>query len=164
MRVSNVIRRTLCMLLLAAMLAMTGASAFAASKPSGAYVVSNTHGERLIVHATASMYNNEVTRLKPGTVVVYKSTKNGWWKVQFYGGSGYVDRRYLTSVAYLPEAKYKAVKKIPVYYKNKTSSGRVGYLKTSLKVSITKQKGSWVHIKHGSKVGWVQSIYLRKVS
>ena len=162
MRKSNVVRRTLSLVLIAAVLIMSAMPAFASSKPNGAYVVSNTGGEHLIVHT--GPWGEEVTRLKPGTVVVYKSKKSGWWKVAFYNGSGWVDPKYLTSVTSMPSAKYKAIKKLPVYAKAKSSSKYLGTLKTNKKVYIVKKSNSWVQINLSGHYGWVQAKYLRKVS
>ena len=162
MNCARVARRTLCLLLMAAMLVLTAAPAFASSKPSGAYVVTTSGHDRLRVHT--SPWGDVKAHLKRGAVVVYKSRKSGWWKVEYRGGSGYVDRRYLTSVASLPSAKYKAVDNLWVRSKPKTSATVLGKLKTSKKVSIIGKKGSWVRIRRGAYTGWVPAKYLRRVS
>jgi len=95
---------------------------------------------------------------------VYKSSKSGWWKVEYYGGSGYVDKSYLTSVTSLSSAKYKAITKLSVYTKPKSSSTYLGSLKTGVKVSIVGKSGSWVHIMKGAAHGWVLAKYLYRVS
>jgi len=166
MRRSNVVKRAFCLALIAVMLVAFAAPAFAASKRgSGSYVVTTVDkGDRLNVHATASLDGEVVGHLKKGTVVVYKSSKGGWWKVAYYGGSGYVDRRYLTSVTSLPGAKYKAVTKVPVYAKASKSSKFLTVLKTDVKVFIIGKSNSWVRIRRGSYVGWVVGKYLRRVS
>ena len=166
MRRSSMVKRAFCLALIAVMLLASAAPAFASSKRgNGSYVVMTVDkGDRLNVHATASLDGKIIGHLKKGTVVVYKSYKNGWWKVAYYGGSGYVDRRYLTSVANLPDAKYKAVTKVPVYAKASKSSKFLATLKTTVKVSITGMSNSWVRIQRGSYVGWVVAKYLRRVS
>lgn len=166
MRRSSMVKRAFCLALIAVMLLASAAPAFASSKRgNGAYVVMTVDkGDRLNVHATASLDGKVIGHLKKGTVVVYKSYKNGWWKVAYYGGSGYVDRRYLTSVTSLPGAKYKAVTKVPVYAKASKSSKYLTMLKTDVKVSITGKSNSWVRIQRGSYVGWVVAKYLRRVS
>jgi len=165
MRSSRIVKRTLCLALIAVMLMAAAMPAFAAQKGSGAYVVTTTEKhDRLNVRLTPSINSEVVDHLKKKTVVVYKSSKNGWWKVAYNGGSGYVDRRYLTSVSSLPDAKYKAVKKLPVYAKASSSSKYLGQLKTNVKVKIVGKSKSWVKVKHGSYVGWVSAKYLRRVS
>ena len=165
MRGSYVVKRAFCLALIAVMLVASAMPAFASSKKgSGSYVVTTVDkGDRLNVHATASVDGRIIGHLKKGTVVVYKSYKNGWWKVAYYGGSGYVDRRYLTSVTSLPGAKYKAVTKVPVYAKASKSSKYLATLKTNVKVSIIGKSNSWVRIRRGSNVGWVVGKYLRMV-
>ena len=166
MRRFHVVKRALCLALMAVMLVASAVPAFAASKRgNGSYVVTTVDkGDRLNVHATASLDGEVIGHLKKGTVVVYKSYKGGWWKVAYYGGSGYVDRRYLTSVTSLPGAKYKAVTKVPVYAKASKSSKYLTMLKTTMKVSITGKSNSWVRIQRGPYVGWVVGKYLRRVS
>ena len=164
MRRSCVVKRALCLALIAVMLMASAAPAFASSKKgNGAYVVV-TVDDRLNVHATPSIDGTVIDHLKKGAVVVYKSYKKGWWKVAYYGGSGYVDKRYLTSVSNLPGAKYKAVTRVPVYAKASKSSKYLTTLGTDLKVSIIGKSNSWVRIKRGSYVGWVVAKYLRMVS
>ena len=165
MRRSNVVRRALGVMLIAVMLITAAMPAFASSnKGSGAYVVDKieTGGERLIVHDAP--FGDEVGRLKPGTVVVYKSNKSGWWKITCYYGTGWVDPKYLTSVTSLPSAKYVALKKLTVYPKAKAKSAYSVKLKTGVKVSIIDKSGDWVHIQVGWRHGWVQAKYLRRVS
>lgn len=166
MRRYSVVKRAFCLALIAVMLVASAVPAFASGKRgNGAYVVITVDkGDRLNVHASASVDSTVIGHLKKGTVVVYKSYKNGWWKVAYYGGSGYVDRRFLVSVANLPSAKYKAVTKVPVYAKASKSSKYLTTLKTDVKVSITGKSNSWVRIKRGSYVGWVVAKYLRRVS
>lgn len=163
MRSSKAVKRTMCLLLIAAMLAVVALPAMAASKPSGAYVVTTKNkNDRLRVHS--GPWGAVIDYLKYGTVVVYKSSKSGWWKVTYYGGSGYVDGKYTTSVTDLPSAKYKALTKLNVRSKPKSSASVVGTLKTNKKVSIADKKGDWVHIYRGSANGWVLAKYLRRVS
>ena len=165
MRRANVARRTLGLLLIAVLLITAAMPAFAASKKgSGAYVVdkSKTGGERLIVHDAP--FGEEIGRIKPGTVVVYKSFKSGWWKITCYYGTGWVDPKYLTSVTALPSAKYKALKSLTVYPKARAKSPYSVKLNTRTKVSIIDKSGDWVHIQVGWRHGWVQAKYLRRVS
>lgn len=165
MRGSSVFRRALCLAVIAVVLLASMAPAFASNKGNGAYVVTNIEdkGDRLNVHAEASVDSDIIGKLPKNTVVVYKSYKNGWWKVAYYGGEGYVDRKFLTSVSKLPGAKYRAVTKVPVYAKAKKSSKFIGTLKTNVTVSIIGKSNSWVRVKHGPYVGWVVAKYLRRV-
>ena len=156
-------KRVFSLTLVIMLLAMAAVPAFAKSKPKGAYVVITTGKyDRLRVHD--SPWGNVTHYLKRGSVVVYKSSKSGWWKVSFRGGSGYVDKSYLTSVTSLSSAKYKAITRLSVYTKPKSSSTYLGSLKTGVKVSIVGKSGSWVHIMKGAAHGWVLAKYLYRVS
>ena len=159
---SRVARRALCLLLLAVVLATAVTPAFAAQKPSGAYVVSTSKRDRLRVHT--SPWGDVKDYLKRGTVVVFKYRKSGWWYVDYRGGSGFVDKSYLTSVAYLSTAKYRSVDSVWVRSAPKLTASILGKLRTKYKVSIIGQKGSWVRIKRGVYTGWVAAKYLRRVS
>lgn len=159
---SKAVKRMLCLALIAATLILTAAPAFAASKPNGAYVVKTNDGDRLIVHPKPSIVG-EVTRLKSGTVVVYKSRKSGWWKIAYYGGYGYVDPAYLVSATSLPDAKFRSRKTLPVYAKSKSSSRVIGKLTTKMKVSIVAKKDSWVCVQRNGYTGWVSAKYLYRV-
>ena len=158
---TNVAKRTLCLLLLAALLVLTAAPALASSN-SGAYVVSTSGHDRLRVHSSAN--GSVKAYLKRGAVVVYKGQKNGWWKVEYRGGSGYVDWHYLTPVSALPKAKYKSVDNLWVRNKPKTSAAKLGKLKTSMRVTIVQNKGAWVCIARKGHTGWVPAKFLRRVS
>ena len=164
MRSSKAVKRMLCLALIAATLILTAAPALASSRPNGAYVVNTFDGDRLIVHPNPSIAG-EVTRLKPGTVVVYKSQKSGWWRIAFYNGYGYVDPKYLVSATSLPGAKFKAMKALPVYAKSKSSSKCIGTMSKSMKVSIIDKKDSWVRVRRSNGyTGWVSAKYLYRVS
>ena len=163
MRSSKAVKRMLCLVMIATMLFATAMPALASSSSKGAYVVTTSKKhDRLRVHS--SPWGSVVDYLKRGTVVVYKSSKSGWWKVEYYGGSGYVDKSYLTSVTSLSSAKYKAITRLSVYTKPKSSSTYLGTLKTGVKVSIVGKSGSWVHIAKGAAHGWVLAKYLYRVS
>ena len=158
MKFSTVIKRMLSLTLVVTLLALTAAPALAASKPSGAYVVvTSSKHNRLKVRSSDGTVK---AHLKPGTVVVYKGNKKGWWKVQYRGGSGYVDKTYLVSVASLPNAKYTAVDNLWVRTKPKSGAQKMGKLKAGKKVIITGQKGTWVSVANKSYSGWVPAKYL----
>lgn len=157
----GMIKRMLCLALIVMTLASIAAPALAkSSKPSGAYVVTTVEKrDRLRVRSTPG---GEIkTYLKKGTVVVYKSTKSGWWYVQYRGGKGYVDRTCLTSVSKLTSKKFVPVDNLWVRSKPKTDAAKVK-MKKGTKVKITGQKGTWVKISYKGRTGWVPAIYLKR--
>lgn len=165
MRFSKVIRRMLCLAMVAAMLLITAAPAMAASakNPHGSYVVATSGKyERLHVRSTAGGAVKDY--LSRGSIVSYRSSKNGWWYVKYRGGSGYVDRRYLWSVDNsTSKAKYTSVDNLRVYSRPNIDSFYLGKLKPGRQVTIEKQKGNWVKIKYKGNSGWTYAIYLRRV-
>ena len=146
----NLIKRAFCIMMIVALLAICVAPAFAASNknPSGAYVVTSSGSLRL--RSGPGKGYSVLTKLKKGTVVVYRGRTNGWWRVMYSGGSGYVDRRYVTSVLSLPNAKYTPTDNLRVRAKASSDSAVIGKLKVGKKVTIVKQKGTWACIKSGT--------------
>lgn len=165
MRFTKAIRRTLCLAMIATLLVLTAAPALAASadNPHGAYVVATSSKySRLRVRTTAGGTVKDY--LNRGEIVTYRSSKNGWWYVNYRGGSGYVDRRYLWSVDNsTSKAKYTSVDNLRVYTKAGTSGIYLGKLKPGRQVTIESQDGNWVRINYKGHTGWAYSIYLRRV-
>lgn len=157
-------RRIVCLVLAMVLLALAGAPALASSRPSGAYVVMVSKDSKLCVRSSPYLADNVQAKLSRGAVVVYDSTAKGWWKVQYSGGTGYVDSRYLSSVAASPDAVYTSVVKLRVRFGPSTSA--LVYrprLKPGTKVTLVRQSGSWVMINYKGHTGWVASKYLRRV-
>lgn len=158
----SVFKRALCATLVVLMLTMTALPAMAAGKkPSGAYVVT-TAQKKGRLYVRSSPWGAVKAKLKKGTVVVYNSSKSGWWKVSYRNGSGYVDGRYLTSVASLGSTKYVSVDNLRVRSKPKANAVVLGKLKPKMKVTIVGQKGSWVCVNYKGYTGWVSAKYLRR--
>ncbi len=165
MKITKAIRRLACLAMVAALLALAAAPAMAASakNPHGSYVVATSGKyERLRVRSTpGGAVEDYLTR---GSIVSYRSSKNGWWYVRYRGGSGYVDRRYLWSVENSTgKAKYTSVDNLRVYSKASTSGIYYGKLKPGRQVTIVGQSGNWVKINFKGHTGWTYAIYLRRV-
>ena len=165
MMILKAIRRMLCLAMVVALLAITAVPAMAASadNPHGAYVVATSSKyDRLRVRSSAGGAVKDY--LNRGSIVTFRSSKNGWWYVRYRGGSGYVDRRYLWSVDNsTSKAKYTSVDNLRVYSKASTSGIYLGKLKPGRQVTIEKQSGNWVLINYKGHTGWTYSIYLRRV-
>lgn len=152
-------RRALCAMLIAATLLMSAVPAFAASATqNGSYVVT---ASRLNVHSTASRFN-VIGKLKRGTVVVYKSSKNGWWYVKYDGGEGYVDKNYLSTAT--SDTKYSTTANLRVRSKASTTGAVLGKLKKGTKVTVLKKSGTWAQIGYNGRTGWVATKYLKKAN
>ena len=164
MKLAKMIRRMLCLAMVAALILCTAAPALAASakNPHGAYVVATSGRSRLRVRSSAN--GAVVDHLSRGTIVVYRYSKKGWWYVDYRGGSGYVDRHYLWSVENsTSKAKYAPVDNLWVHTKANVDSWCYGKLKAGKQVTIEKQSGTWVLINYKGHTGWVSSKYLRRV-
>jgi len=154
--------RITCLVLVVLTLVAAAMPAMAKSS-NRAFVVATSKRDRLYVHSTPSN-GNVIGYLKRGTVVVYRSSKNGWWFVDFRNGEGYVDKGYLVSVAGSPKAKYKGVDNLYVHASPKMNSTVIGKLKAGKKVTVVKQSGTWSYINYKGRKGWVGSKYLFRVS
>ena len=155
----NRIRRVLCIVFIVALLAVTAAPAFAASNknPGGAYIVT---ASRLNMRSGAN--GSIVRKLPKGTVVVYRSQSKGWWRVMCATGTGYVDRRWLTSVNGYVGGNFATTVNLYVRSKASETSYALGKLKKGTKVKLIKQKGTWMQISYKGRTGWVASKYLKK--
>lgn len=160
MKLTCVLKRMICALVVATLLAAACLPAYAAGSGSGSYTVT---ASRLNVHSGASL-GGVKTKLVKGTVVTYRYSKNGWWNVKYDGGSGFVDPAYLSSVAASSAStKYAVTANLRVRSKASTSGLVLGKLKKGLKVTLVKQSGSWAYISYKGKTGWVSAKYLKKV-
>ena len=117
-------------------------------------------------------------KLMKGDVVTYISKSNGWYYVEFYKKStntvihGYVYRKYLTKVkpsgnggsSISTATVYKTTVNLRVRSEPSITTGYVrAKLKRGTKVSVVKQKKSWVYVTYKGGSGWVSAKYLKKV-
>lgn len=127
-------------------------------------------GDRYIVNveglnfrAGPGMGYRIITSLEKGTVLVYLSNSDGWWKMYTASGKvGYVDRQYLTQDTtekqgnYFVTASSLRIRKAP-----KTSAGVLGTVKKGTIVTISGLNGDWGYLSDGAGVqGWVALKYL----
>lgn len=159
MRSVQILKKCLCVILVVTTLLAIMTTAFA---KSSYYVTASS----LNVRSSASSFGYIKAHLKRGSVVTKISTKNGWWYVKYAGGSGYVDRHYLSSVddkVFGSGATYKAKANLYVHTKASLDSGIIGKIKKGTKVSYIKQKGSWAYVSYNGSKGWVAAKYLKLV-
>ena len=133
----NRIRRVLCIVFIVALLAVTAAPAFAASNknPGGAYIVT---ASRLNMRSGAN--GSIVRKLPKGTVVVYRSQSKGWWRVMCAAGTGYVDRRWLTSVNGYVGGNFATTVNLYVRSKASETSYALGKLKRAPRSSSSSRR------------------------
>lgn len=175
MKLLMVIRRSLVLALIVAMLA---AAMPIAALASGSYYCI---GDRVNVREGPHGYENSIGKLNKGDVVTYISQSNGWYKVAFYKKSsnsvkkGYVYRKFLKPVSSKKSSSKSSVGLTSTTYKTTVNlrvrskpSVTEGYVKKKLrkgtKVSVVKQKRSWVYVTYKGGSGWVSAKYLKKAS
>ena len=159
MRSARILKKVLCIVLIVSTLLAIMTTAFA---KSSYYVTASS----LNVRSSASAYSSIKAHLKRGAVVTKISTKNGWWYVKYAGGSGYVDKRYLSTVddkVFGSGATYKAKANLYVHAKASLDSGILGKIKKGKKVTYIKQSGSWAYVSYNGSKGWVSAKYLKLV-
>ena len=167
MKLFNLARRAVCLVLVLALLGV--APALAKTKSVGGSYAVNANA--VYMRSGPSSGYNAITKLQKGTVVYYKGQSNNWYKVTWNTGenkvfTGYVYKRYLTSLKNYDNltAKYATTANLRVRSSASTGAPVIGKLKKGLKVTIIKQKKSWAYISYKGRYGWVSVKYLRKVN
>ncbi len=128
--------------------------------------------------------NSVIGSLKRGNSVAVKAKSNGWYKVSYGSGTGWVCGDYL-SVGQSSPAKAPAQSKpsspsssggsagrisgtggagVNVRSGAGTRYGRIGGLAEGASVTIVGQSNGWYQIKYGSGTGWVSSQFVKKGS
>lgn len=168
------------MFALALVMALLASCALVAQAKGGSYYC--TANRVNLRSGPSSSYASEA-KLKKGDVVTYMSQENGWYYVKYYKKStntvieGYVYRKYLSSVASTTTSKssgkksgisvsstYKTTVNLRVRSEPSVDSGYVRTkLKAGTKVTVVKQKKSWVYVTYKGGSGWVSAKYLAKV-
>ena len=174
MKFSGMIRRLFALALVVALLAGISTVGVAFAEKSNYYCTAN----RVNVRSGPSSSNASIGKLMKGDVVSYIGKSNGWYKVSFYDKkshtsvNGYVYRKYLSAVAPSKSSgssistttTYKTTVNLRVRSEPSITSGYVRTkLKSGTKVSVVKQKKSWVYVTYKGGSGWVSAKYLKKV-
>ncbi len=161
-------KRSLCLILIAILAAMTVLPLSASAKSGVVYILScNTSGAR--VHSTASSEDegHEVLgSLKKGTKVLYLGKSKSMYRVTSeYGKTGYVYSKYLSYYGAATRTSiYRATAKIKVYSKANTKSKGVTKLVKGQIIIVTATRGKWAKIQTiGGKTGYVKKAKLKRV-
>ena len=175
MSMAKAMKRMFALVLAIALLA--GFAAVAQARPSGSYYCT---ASRVNLRTGPSSSYASLAKLKKGDVVTYISQSNGWYYVKYYKKStdtvleGYIYRKYLSTVVG-KSSKSSKNSSLSVSSTYKTTVGLrvrsqpsvdVGYVRTKLKagtkVTVVKQKRSWVYVTFKGGSGWVSAKYLKK--
>ena len=153
-------KRALCLLLVLASFALPTALA-----TSGSYYV-NVSTVR--VRTGPSSGYSAKKKLHKGDVVTYQKAENGWWKVRYSGGSGWIYRKYLSKVKSSSGVKsgstYRTTGQMNLRSRaSLTDSSVIGKVKKGAKVRVKKTSHGWAYITYNGKSGWIAASYLKKL-
>lgn len=174
MKFLSAVKRVFALALIVALLAGVSAVGVAFAEKGNYYCTAN----RVNIRVGPSSGTESLGKLMKGDVVTYISKSNGWYYVMFYKKNtntvikGYVYRKYLSSVApsrssgtsLSTSGTYKTTVNLRVRSEPSITTGYVRTkLKAGTKVSVVKQKKSWVYVTYKGGSGWVSAKYLKKV-
>ena len=171
MNMAKTFRRAIALALMVSLLA---GFTFVAQASTNYYCTAN----RVNLREGPSSSYSSLAKLMKGDVVTYMKKDNGWYYVKYYKKStdtvieGYVYRKYLSPVSPSKNSKstsisntYRTTVNLRVRSEPSIEDGYVKKkLKAGTKVTVIKQKKSWVYVTYKGGAGWVSAKYLKKVS
>ena len=119
--------------------------------------------DSLNVRANASTNSKILGSLSNGTKVEILSTSNGWHKIEFNGGTGYVSADYITlNSSQVQTTSTGTVKAdaLNVRANASTNSSIIGSLSNGTKVEILSTSNGWHKIKFNGGIGYVSVDYI----
>ena len=163
MKMSGWLRRISCVALIVCLLA-TALPAFAVGQSStlakkGDWYVVNC--SKLNVRTGPGTEYSVKKLLKRGTWVSYQSKSNGWWKVRYSGGTGYVDKQFLARSPQTSVGTYTTTRKVVIRATPKSSGKRLGTYAKGKSVRILALNGDWGRVAYKGNTGWVALKYLK---
>ena len=141
---------------------------------SRAVKTGTVNADVLNVRSGAGTTYSKIGSVKRGqTVQIEGSTSNGWYKIKYNNGYGYVSATYISNVASSESTTSSAT---TVIYTGTTTDGlnvrsggstsysKIGYLSKGTKVNIVdKLSNGWYKIKYESGYGYVSGTYVTNV-
>lgn len=124
-----------------------------------------TNGTNLNVRKSASTGSSILGSLRNGTQVTIVETLNGWYKISYGSGYGYISSSYVSlsgqsvsagTVGYVKTSGTS----LNVRRSASTSSSVLGTLSNGTQVEIVETLSGWYKIKYGSSYGYVSSSYI----
>ena len=113
----------------------------------------------------------KIGSLNEGAKVEIVGEDNGWYKIKYGNGYGYVSANYITlkEPATTPETPSTASKTGVVYNASSlnvrngagTSYAKIGSLNEGAKVEILSESNGWYKIKYGSGYGYISADYVK---
>ena len=127
-------------------------------EPTEAFVTATT----LNVRKGAGTAHVRIGTLKRGDKVEVLSVNNGWAKIRFNGGEGYVSANYLTTAAVEGDTYYVVCRALNVRPTAGTKQGRIGLLNRGDAVQVLSIEGGWARIAYNGGVAYVSASYIAK--
>ena len=135
------------------------------------YVGEDTSNTTTIKYVNATSLNvrsgpstsySVIGKLSNGTKVEVISTSNGWSKIKYDGGTGYVSSKYLSSSSTESSTttKYVNATSLNVRSGPSTSYSIIGQLSNGERVEVISTSNGWAKIKYNGQTGYVSSKYL----
>lgn len=161
MKLIRFMKQALCLLLVLASFSLPAALA-----TSGSYYVNTSS---VYVRSGPSSNYSAKKKLHKGDVVTYSKAENGWWKVRYSGGSGWIYRKYLSKVKSSSSSvssgrKYKTTGQMNLRSRaSLTNSSVIGTVKKGATVTVKKTSHGWAYITYNGRSGWVAASYLKKL-
>ena len=120
----------------------------------------------LNVRSSASTSGSILGSLSKGTAVKVISESNGWSKIEYNGGVGYVSSKYLSSSSSstTTTTKYVTASSLNVRSSASTSGSILGSLSKGTAVKVISESNGWSKIEYNGGVGYVSSKYLSSSS
>lgn len=126
--------------------------------PSTAYVTATA----LNVRKGAGTSYGRIGTLHNGDKVTVLSVNNGWAKISYNGGVGYVSAKYLTGTT-ATEGDYIVVcRALNVRKGAGTSFAKTGMLYRGNKVDVVSINNGWAKINYNGKIAYIAANYLSK--
>ena len=123
-----------------------------------------TNGISLNVRKSASTSSSVLGSLSNGSKVTIVETVNGWYKIKYGSGYGYISSSYvsLSGVSSISSVGYVKTNgaALNVRRNASTSSSVLGSLSNGAQVEIVETLSGWYKIKYGSNYGYVSSSYI----
>ncbi|WP_261129630.1 SH3 domain-containing protein [Bacillus sp. Marseille-Q3570] len=120
--------------------------------------------------------SNVIGSVSKGDVVEILDIQNGWYKIKFNKGNGWVAGKYVTKsteadttsgTPSTPPSTSSAKAKVSASILNLRDKGSlngkiIGQLKKNAEVAVLKEQNDWSYIEYGKMKGWAASWYLEK--
>ncbi|WP_338627273.1 SH3 domain-containing protein [Clostridium baratii] len=142
------------------------------AKPEATVKTGTVNASSLNVRSGASTKNSVIGSLNRGAKVEIVSTSNGWHKIKYKNGYGYVSADYIkvdSSNTSKPESKPEATTKtgtvnassLNVRSGASTKNSVIGSLSRGAKVEIVSTSNGWHKIKFKNGYGYVSADYIK---